>query len=57
MIKFEWSAAKAASNERKHGVSFEEAISVFYDEFAIQFFDSESSEPRRRPISNAGSKL
>ena len=44
MIKFEWSAAKAASNERKHGVSFEEAISVFYDEFAIQFFDSESSE-------------
>lgn len=44
MIKFEWNAAKAASNERKHGVSFEEAISVFYDEFAIQFFDSESSE-------------
>jgi len=38
MIKFEWNAAKAASNERKHGVSFEEAISVFYDEFAIQFF-------------------
>jgi len=44
MIRFEWNAAKAASNERKHGVSFEEAISVFYDEFAIQFFDSESSE-------------
>jgi len=44
MIRFEWNAAKAASNERKHGVSFEEAISVFYDEFAIQFFDSESPE-------------
>jgi uncharacterized DUF497 family protein len=44
MIEFEWDAAKAASNKRKHGVSFEEAKSVFYDEFAVQFFDSENSE-------------
>lgn len=44
MIKFEWNAAKAALNERKHGISFEEAKSVFYDEFAIQFYDSENSE-------------
>ena len=44
MIKFEWDAAKAASNARKHGISFEEAKSVFYDEFAIQFYDSENSE-------------
>lgn len=44
MIEFEWDAAKAASNIRKHGVSFEEAKSVFYDEFAVQFFDSENSE-------------
>jgi uncharacterized DUF497 family protein len=44
MIKFEWDAAKAASNVRKHGISFEEAKSVFYDEFAIQFYDSENSE-------------
>ena len=44
MIKFEWDAAKAAANERKHGISFEEAKSVFYDEFAIQFYDSENSE-------------
>lgn len=44
MIKFEWNAAKDALNERKHGISFEEAKSVFYDEFAIQFYDSENSE-------------
>ena len=48
MIKFEWDLVKAASNARKHGVSFEEARSVFYDEFAVQFFDQESSESEDR---------
>ncbi len=43
MIVFDWDPAKAASNLRKHGVSFEEAQSVFYDEFAIQFFDESHS--------------
>ncbi|MGZ8961713.1 MAG: BrnT family toxin [Methylophilaceae bacterium] len=43
MIKFEWDIAKANSNKKKHGVSFEEAQSVFYDEFAVQFFDEENS--------------
>lgn len=43
MIKFEWDSAKAKANARKHGVSFEEAQSVFYDEFAVQFFDDEHS--------------
>jgi len=43
MIKFEWDSAKAASNKKKHGVSFEEARSVFYDEFAVQFFDEDNS--------------
>ena len=48
MIKFDWDPAKAASNLRKHGVSFEEAQSVFYDEFAIQFYDdSPVSEEER----------
>lgn len=32
MIEFEWNARKAQSNLKKHGVSFEEAQSVFYDE-------------------------
>ncbi|MBK8102184.1 MAG: BrnT family toxin [Cellvibrionales bacterium] len=48
MITFEWDSAKAASNRKKHGVSFEEAQSVFYDEFAVQFFDDESSEMEDR---------
>lgn len=48
MIKFEWDPAKAASNLKKHGVSFGEAQSVFYDEFALQFFDAQSSETEER---------
>ena len=43
MIKFEWDTAKAASNKKKHGISFEEAQSVFYDEFAVQFFDEDAN--------------
>ena len=43
MIKFAWDQNKADSNFAKHGISFYEAQSVFYDEFAIQFFDDENS--------------
>lgn len=48
MIRFEWNKAKAASNLRKHGISFEEAQTVFLDEFAVQFFDTEHSEAEER---------
>jgi len=48
MIKFEWDSAKATANIKKHGVSFEEAHSVFYDEFAVQFFDEEHSTSEER---------
>jgi uncharacterized DUF497 family protein len=48
MMKFDWDAAKAASNLRKHGISFEEARSVFYDEFAIQFYDESHSSDEER---------
>lgn len=48
MISFEWDPAKAASNLRKHGISFEEARSVFYDDLALQFFDAGSSEVEDR---------
>jgi uncharacterized DUF497 family protein len=48
MIEFEWDSAKAAANFRKHGVSFEEARSVFYDEFAVQFFDEDHSADEER---------
>ena len=48
MIRFEWDTTKATSNEKKHGVSFEEARSVFYDEFAVQFFDEDNSVSENR---------
>ena len=48
MIKFEWDPAKAAANVKKHGVSFDEAQTVFYDEFAVQFFDEDHSHDEER---------
>ena len=49
-LKFEWDDNKNKANTRKHGVSFGEAQSVFYDEYAIQFFDPEHSESEDRFI-------
>ena len=49
-IRFEWDKAKAALNKRRHGVSFEEAQTVFYDEHAIEFFDPDHSEREDRFI-------
>ena len=48
MIEFEWDTSKAAANLKKHQVSFEDAQSVFYDEFAVQFFDEEHSSEEER---------
>ena len=49
-IRFEWDRKKAALNRRKHGVSFEEAQTVFYDEHAIEFFDPDHSDREDRFI-------
>jgi uncharacterized protein len=43
MLSFQWDPSKSAANLRKHGVSFEQAQSAFYDDFAVQFFDEEHS--------------
>lgn len=43
-LKFTWDANKAESNKLKHKVSFEEAVSVFYDDFAIEFYDPTHSQ-------------
>jgi len=48
MIKFEWNTAKAVTNIKKHGVSFEEAKSVFFDDFSVQFFDQNNSDTEER---------
>lgn len=50
MITFEWDEAKSRTNLKKHGVSFLEARSVFFDEYAAQFYDEENSSEEDRFI-------
>ena len=47
-LRFEWDQAKADINQRKHGVTFEEAASVFYDEQAVEFYDDKHSDWEER---------
>ena len=49
-MEFEWDPDKARANLRKHAVSFEEARTVFFDDFAIQFFDEPNSIDEERFI-------
>jgi uncharacterized protein len=42
-LRFVWDPKKAHANRSKHGVSFEEARSVFYDEYAVEFYDDKHS--------------
>lgn len=61
MLNFEWDPKKAASNRRKHGVSFDEAVSVFGDAMALTFADTDhiDAEDRSRTygVSNNGRLL
>ncbi len=47
-ISFEWDSRKASANLRKHGVSFEEAKTVFFDEHARLIDDPDHSEDEDR---------
>ena len=49
-LKFEWDRKKAASNLSKHGVSFEEALTVFSDPLARIFDDEDHSIEEQREI-------
>jgi uncharacterized DUF497 family protein len=49
-IRFEWDPRKTKSNERKHGVSFEEARSVFFDEQALLLEDPQPLQEEERFI-------
>ena len=49
-MQFEWDPSKSAANLKKHQVSFEEARTVFFDDFAVQFFDEEHSADEERFI-------
>jgi hypothetical protein len=43
-IRFQWDKNKATENLKKHGVSFQEAETVFYDDNAVEFYDDKHSE-------------
>jgi len=47
-LRFEWDERKATVNRRKHGVSFEEARTVFFDENALLRPDEDHSEDEDR---------
>jgi len=59
-MRFEWKPSKSGANLSKHQVSFEEAKTVFFDDFAVQFFDEEHSADEDRFIMlgmSSGAKL
>ena len=47
-FEFDWDPAKAESNRRKHGVTFEEAMGVFADPLALSRLDDESGQGEER---------
>ena len=47
-LHFAWDPIKNEKNREKHGVSFEEAQTVFFDDAAMEFFDSTHSEAEDR---------
>ena len=49
-MRFEWDAEKASINQKKHGVTFEEAQTVFADYDALRIFDPDHSEDEDRFI-------
>ncbi len=49
-IVFQWDENKNAVNKKKHGISFEEAKTVFYDEEALLIDDPEHSKDEERFI-------
>lgn len=47
-LHFEWDAGKERANERKHGVSFEEARTAFADDLGLLIYDPDHSEEEDR---------
>ena len=56
MIRFEWDPVKARTNQRKHGVSFEDAMHVFDDQYSLfeQDRTDETGELRWQALGLAG---
>ncbi|MCX6563709.1 MAG: BrnT family toxin [Candidatus Aminicenantes bacterium] len=49
-IEFEWDERKSRANKRKHGISFDEAQTVFLDENALRYNDPDHSRDEDRFI-------
>ena len=49
-MHFEWDRVKAERNRRKHGISFNEAETVFYDPLSATFEDSDHSVGEQRLV-------
>jgi uncharacterized protein len=49
-VWFEWDEQKAADNERKHGITFEEAATCFFDPLQVAFYDPDHSDEEDREI-------
>ena len=49
-LQFDWDPKKARRNLRKHGISFEEASTIFDDPLYISFLDAEHSAEEERHI-------
>jgi uncharacterized DUF497 family protein len=49
-MRFEWDPEKARRNLRKHGVSFDEAVTAFYDPLSATFDDPDHSDEEQRYI-------
>ncbi len=47
-MKFEWNTANEKRNIQKHGVTFEQALYVFADPFALSKYDDEHSDTEER---------
>jgi len=47
-LRFEWDDRKSARNQRKHGIAFEEAQTVFFDEHGILIVDPDHAEAEER---------
>lgn len=55
-MRFEWDPEKAAHNRKKHGVTFEEAQTVFEDDLFIVFGDPDHSMNEKRYLIMGQSK-
>ncbi len=49
-MQFEWDDRKVESNARKHGATFDEALTAFYDPRQVAFYDPDHSDGEDREI-------